>query len=283
MVIKNPVVIALAVIADITLLVLGYKPWRSASAGKLRTVMNGFHSWMLNRKRPIPDGDAGGKVDAENQRLTSAGCTEPLEVIMERSLGSQVRHVYPVNTIGQSLVILASAKQQTRKVLFDSGSALTLILDGLVKALGIAFSSFTCQPPVFVVGEMIDLLGEVELNLRVGEMEMFRLFRVLSGCCQDGIIEMYCIRKLGPVILNLKLMVRGVPVPLESSCVPPVKLVDVSIIRIPSRHVAIVKAKTAIRVKQGQPMIFEQDPEKYDLFMSTRILLESADAMPGEL
>ena len=169
------------------------------------------------------------------------------------------------------------------RFLFDSGSALTLILDGLVRALGIAFSSFTYQPPVFVVGERIDLLGEVELNLRVGEMEMFRLFRVLSGCCQDGIIEMDCIGKLGPVILNLKLMVRGVPVPLESSCVPPVKLVDVSIIRIPSRHVAIVKAKTAIRVKQGQPMIFEQDPEKYELFMSTRILLESADAMPGEL
>ena len=156
-------------------------------------------------------------------------------------------------------------------------------MDGLVRALGIAFSSFTYQPPVFVVGERIDLLGEVELNLRVGEMEMFRLFRVLSGCCQDGIIEMDCIGNLGPVILNLKLMVRGVPVPLESSCVPPVKLVDASIIRIPSRHVAIVKAKTAIRVKQGQPIIFEQDPEKYDLFMSTRILLESADAMPGEL
>ena len=116
MVIKNPVVIALAVIADITLLVLGYKLWRSASAGKLRTVMYGFHSWMLNRKRPIPDGDAGGKIDAENQRLTSAGCTEPHEVVMERSLGSPVCHVYPVNTIGQSLVILASAKQQTRKV-----------------------------------------------------------------------------------------------------------------------------------------------------------------------
>ena len=35
-VLKNPVVIALVVVAALTLLVLGYKLWRSASAGKLK-------------------------------------------------------------------------------------------------------------------------------------------------------------------------------------------------------------------------------------------------------
>ena len=57
-VLKNPVVIALVVFAAITLLVLGYKLWRSVSAGKLKTVMNGFHGRRLN-------------------------CAEPLEVIVE--------------------------------------------------------------------------------------------------------------------------------------------------------------------------------------------------------
>jgi hypothetical protein len=117
------------------------------------------------------------------------------------------------------------------------------------------------------------------LTLDLAGRTMEQMFRVLKNCSQDGILGYDCIKQCGPVMLDVcskRLKIGSQYVPIEHSRTPPLKMIAVGQLSIPSRTMAVVYGKTNIPLGPGQSLVFEQDPSKYDQFLSPRTVLTAA-------
>ena len=132
-----------------------------------------------------------------------------------------------------------------------------------------------------VTGER--LIGEVELDVKLGGKELQQLFRIFPGCCQNGILGYDCIKKWGPILLDpaaQKIKIGAHYVPLKQAKTPSLMLAATRQAIILPRSMAVVYGETSIPLKPSQQMIFEQHSEQYHLFMSPRTLVNSSKHIP---
>ena len=286
LVLRNPFHAWVFIICAITTLYLFYKLF-SKQLNQLKTKVMMIKSTVRNRwanpRRRSPPIES---VDAERRSLASLEdvAEEPIQEVVDRSLRTaKVKHIRKVHGVDPCITILAAVNGKVGRFLFDSGSAISLISEQMIKSLGVAYQPLTCLPAVSVTGEHLRLIGEAELQLKIGGLEIRQLFRIFPGCCQDGILGFDSITKWGPIMLDpaaRKIKVGRHYVPLEHSRTPPLQFTATTKTVIPPRTMAIVFGKTSIPIKPGQPIVFEQDEEKYHMFMSPRTLIEAGKSMP---
>ena len=182
-----------------------------------------------------------------------------------------------------STVLIATVNGKLGLFLFDSGSAISLISEHEVQEIGACIQPVTCPTAVSVTGEKIDLTGEVTAQLKIADKEIDQTFRVLKNCSQDGIIGYDCIKEWGPLMLDVKarrMTIGGSSVSIEHSRTPPLKVCATKVTKIPARCMSVVYCETSIPITPRQPLVFEQNPDKYHQFMSPNTLVAASSSIP---